>query len=196
MSLCALITTCGRPEGLLRTLDALGDTPAIVLQDGGVPYVPKDRVAAIRMMPYKGGKEQYWNRINSLWELAKNTSHDTFIHLPDDFHYHPGWLDTIMEEYRGNPMNIYNCGRSTCWGQPGFVDGAFITPRSAIQSLYWRVWSISPLRWEKNPTWGSGVWRQVTMRWIRRGIHIDRITANVIDHDWSAEKSQMNKNRQ
>ena len=40
MNICALITTCQRPEGLQRTLDALGDMPAFVLQDGGYPYIP------------------------------------------------------------------------------------------------------------------------------------------------------------
>jgi hypothetical protein len=197
MNVCALITTCQRPEGLRRTLEAWGKIPAIVLQDGGEPYAPKAWNRLPLVVDGPGGKSGYWQRINTLWQRASDTGFDHFIHLPDDFAFDPDWFDRVLRAYDGiHPLNIAVLGRPHCWGFTGYVDGAFIAPRSAFEALNWTIEPIPASRWERNPKLGSGVWAQVTKRWHKLGIIPRLIDRDPVHGTFDPELSVMNPDRE
>jgi hypothetical protein len=171
---------------------------ALVIQDGGTFYVNEGpRVIGLKMPgPHAGGKRGYQDCINALWNTASVVTFDHFIHLPDDFTFAPDWLDQVLRAYDGvHPLNIAVLGRPTCWGFTGYVDGAFIAPRSAFEALNWTIEPIPASRWERNPKLGSGVWAQVTKRWHKLGIIPRLIDRDPVHGTFDPELSVMNPDR-
>ena len=180
-----------------RTLDAIVGMHAIVLQDGGEPYVKRAWNLLPIAMDGPGGKEGYWKRINALWSEADNTSFDHFIHLTDDIDFDPDWLEQVLKAYDGKrPLNICVNGRPSCWGFTSYVDGGFIAPRSAFEALSWTIDPIPASRWERNPKLGSGVWPQVTRRWHKLGIVPKMIARDPIRSSFDPSLSIMNPDRE
>ena len=197
MNICALITTCQRPEGLRHALDALGDIPAIVLQDGGEPYVLSSKGRTVLVTEKAGGKHQYWDRIGKLYNMARVTGHDHYLHLSDDIDFDPDWLEQVLKAYDGTrPLNICVNGRPSCWGFTSYVDGGFIAPRSAFEALNWTIEPIPASRWKRNPKLGSGVWAQVTRRWHKMGIVPKMIARDPIRSSFDPSLSIMNPDRE
>jgi hypothetical protein len=199
MNICALITTCQRPEGLQRTLDALGDIKALVIQDGGTFYVNEGpRVIGFKMPgPNAGGKRGYQDCINALWRAACMVHFDHYLHLTDDIDFDPDWLDQVLKAYDGTrPLNICVNGRPSCWGFTSYVDGGFIAPRSAFEALNWTIEPIPASRWQHNPKLGSGVWAQVTRRWHKLGITPKMIARDPIRSSFDPSLSIMNPDRE
>jgi hypothetical protein len=222
MNICALITTCQRPEGLLRTLDALGDMPAIVLQDepdhfglrevihqmqpdarfvwhlsAGQFAVESGRIMLVTRNEGPSGKMGYQHVINDLYEMASCTRYDHYIHLTDDIDFDPDWLEQVLKAYDGTrPLNICVNGRPSCWGFTSYVDGGFIAPRSAFEALNWTIEPISASRWKRNPKLGSGVWAQVTRRWHKLGIVPKMIARDPIRSSFDPSLSIMNPDRE
>jgi hypothetical protein len=221
MNVCALITTCQRPEGFWRTLDALGDMPAMVLQDEpdhwglreaihkmqpdaifiwnsntGQATIKNGRIMLVTRHEGPSGKMGYQHVINDLYKMASCTRYDHFIHLPDDFTFDPDWFDRVLRAYDGiHPLNIAVLGRPHCWGFTSYVDGAFIAPRSAFEALDWTIDPIPASRWERNPKLGSGVWKQVTQRWHKLGIIPRLIDRDPVHGTFDPELSVMNPDR-
>lgn len=186
-----IVSTCGRPEGYARTLEAIGDRAHVItMQDGGRSYAKGNRV----YFDTPGGKRMYWQRINAVWDKARICKASAVMHLPDDFAYADGWWDAVMDEYRGQAMNMHVCGRTQMWGLHRWVDGAFIAPFMWYAALGWRVPEPSEA-WFSDPARGSGVWRYVSKTWTRRGLPIHHMELSVIFGDFDPTTSQMNKDR-
>jgi hypothetical protein len=203
MNICALITTCQRPEGLQRTLESLGDMPAIVLQDGGDMYIPDLPNVKAVLVGGPGGKSGYWQRVDKLWTEACHSEPSTtfawrhFIHLTDDIDFDPDWLEQVLKAYDPTrPLNICVNGRPSCWGFTSYIDGGFIAPRSAFEALNWTIEPIPASRWERNPKLGSGVWAQVTRRWHKLGIVPKMIARDPIRSSFDPSLSIMNPDRE
>jgi hypothetical protein len=198
MNICALITTCQRPEGLQRTLDALGDIPAMTLQDGGESYAKNRANTHCFHTAGPGGKQGYQHRINRLWEEASLFhTFDHYLHLTDDIDFDPDWLEQVLKSYDGTrPLNICVNGRPSCWGFTSYVDGGFIAPRSAFEALNWTIEPIPASRWKHNPKLGSGVWAQVTRRWHKMGIVPKMIAHDPIRSSFDPSLSIMNPDRE
>ena len=186
-----IVSTCGRPEGYARTLQAIGDRRQVItMQDGGPRYAEGNHV----LFPQAGGKRMYWQRINTVWDKARRCKAERIMHLPDDFTYADGWMDAIDEAYQGYALNLHVCDRQRMWGLDRWVDGAFIAPFHWFAALGWRV-PEPPLTWFDDPSRGSGVWRYVSKTWTRRGLYIEHMAKPVIFGDFDPVKSQMNKER-
>ena len=170
----------------------------MVLQDGGEQYVKKRATYHAFYVSGPGGKQGYQHRIGRLWEEATlYYPFDHYLHLPDDFTFDPDWLDQVLKAYDGvHPLNIAVLGRPTCWGFTGYIDGAFIAPRSAFEALDWTIEPIPASRWERNPKLGSGVWAQVTKRWHKMGIVPRLIDRDPVHGTFDPELSVMNPDRE
>jgi hypothetical protein len=197
MNICALITTCQRPEGLLNTMQAIGNMNAWLLQDGGPTNYCWGLTNQYILKEEAGGKQGYQYRINELWDKARYVDADHFLHLTDDIDFDPDWLEQVLKAYDGtHPLNICVNGRPSCWGFTSYVDGGFIAPRSSFEALNWTIEPIPASRWKRNPKLGSGVWAQVTRRWHKLGIVPKMIAHDPIRSSFDPSLSIMNPDRE
>jgi hypothetical protein len=200
------LSTAGRPEGYARTIEELRralsghEVLVCVVQDGGDRYVQDVSGPGFTVKStWQGnkGKHLYWETVNTVLAGCSSFHGDYHLHLPDDLLYTGGWwpvLEWKMLSMDGPfAVNILPDHRASCWGRTHFIDGAFAADRAAMEAIGWRVLPIRKTRWIRRPSLGSGVWRQVTRR--LGGIVKPRLDLP-ITHDWSAQRSMMNPDRQ
>lgn len=219
------LTTYDRAREYERTIERLRETmqghkvTVVVVQDGGKDRYVHDlserggfRVIARTQRHF--GKKRYWKTVNHVWQLARTYGRGMFVYvqLPDDFHYDDKWLEYALRylDQVGDraAVNLLKCHRIRLdnWGfrpqrsrgdlyKNGFIDGAFLCTERVLEELDWTVKRINPHYWNKRPKAGSQVWKQVSHRLKDAGIPMYITGRAILETDWSAQKSKMNRNR-
>lgn len=181
-----IIFSYQRPQLLLDLLQELeGDK--IVIDDGSdYDYSEHKELCEYHRIPHRG-KPFFWQNWDTAFKLCKQSDHDHFLFMPDDwFDFDIERIKWIQNQFEDYPyaFNIANHGVAQQWTpvkqwqttigdleafRVGFVDCCFTTNRAALQKLDWQMEPIDSERF-KNPKMSSGVGKQLSKRFLKRGV--------------------------
>lgn len=132
----------------------------------------------MRWQSSNGGAQGFWATVNRGFELIKPYQFKYFVMMPDDHRLCDRFLATITEAFEGlvdrdpgiaalnvHPPLLRNYGTNR------YLDDAFISGRSALDALGWKLFdTVGP--WKDNFKTGSGTGFQMTRRLESAGLKI------------------------
>lgn len=218
---CICITTYNRPEmldQLLTNIYTQSNNNKIlvnIFNDASTKnYSQVKTKYPVHWVDYKTnhGKKKFWKIWDDMVKYCKNISADYFIFLPDDIELYDNFFDNAKQMYEDIQDDHKIClslflddGRknSTCWTKfkpidcgsvlkTQWMDGLFICKYQFFQKLNFKIEPVPETRWKQNPSLGSGVGQQLSVRLFKLKLNMYHTKHSLVEH--GKHDSQMNYN--
>jgi len=185
------IFSYNRAEMLSEVVKAIEGEHFLILDDGS-------DFESENMVKFKHeGKEGFWKKWKYAFDVAKKSTDELFIFMPDDFtDLQLGDILMLHEQHKHEQYayNIINDGRDSSWMpfkavqandntiQVGFVDCGFFCNREALKALEFRIDPIDPNRFKLKKNISSGVGQQLTNRFTRHKVKMFKPVKSLAYH--------------
>lgn len=207
---CVIITTYNRPWMLKTLLDDVfrnckdKNVKVVVFDDGTEAYIDlKEYDLQLVRYQKNNGKANFWKVIDDTFKYVKNIDARYYFYLQDDVRLVDDFFEKSIEIYNSidDPSKIslgtliVECQRD----QPkwtGFVPEKFdryyktqwcelffVAEKKLFEVLEYKMMQVNKNRWKYEPTLGSGVGKQISLRLQSLGYNMYHVVNSLVEHD-------------